>query len=77
MDRYVIGFLALSIALLFTSMVLSSMSASAIKQGDLMSAHKYATWSAVVCGLSVLLLIAVMVIYINRGSVAGRLRSWL
>ena len=55
-----------AIVLLFTSMVLSAMSSTAINNNDKTSAHKYAMISAIICGLSVLVLGIVLVIYISQ-----------
>jgi hypothetical protein len=55
-----------AIVLLFTSMVLSAMSSTAVNNGDKTSAHKYAMISAIVCGISVLVLGVVLVIYISQ-----------
>ncbi len=63
--------LILSIVLLFVSMVLSAMSATAANNKDYTNAHKYSTASAVVCGLSVFILVIVLIIYINKERVHG------
>lgn len=55
-----------AIVLLFTSMVLSAMSSTAINNGKKADAHKYAMISAVVCGISVFVLGVVLVIYISQ-----------
>jgi ABC-type transport system involved in multi-copper enzyme maturation permease subunit len=55
-----------AIVLLFTSMVLSAMSSTAVNNNDKSNAHKYAMISAIVCGLSVLVLGVVLVIYISQ-----------
>lgn len=60
MSAGVIISLILAIVLLFVSMVLSAMSANAKDSKD---SHKYSTASAVVCGLSVLVLVVVIIIY--------------
>lgn len=63
--------LILAIVLLFVSMILSAMSASAINNKDAAGAHKYSTAAAVVCGLSVFVLVIVLIIYINKERVHG------
>lgn len=55
-----------AIVLLFTSMVLSAMSSTAVNNNDKANAHKYAMISAIVCGVSVLVLGVVLVIYISQ-----------
>lgn len=45
----------LTLLVLFISMVLSAKSASEINKNDLQRAHKSATYSAVICGVAVLL----------------------
>ena len=56
-------------------MVLSAMSATAAGKGDTGNAHKYATASAVVSGLAVLVLIVVMIIYINQARILSHLQT--
>lgn len=61
----VIVCLVISMILLFISMVLSAMSASAAEKGDTSTARKYSLYSAVVSGLSVVLLVVILVMYLN------------
>ncbi len=56
--------LVVSILILFISMVLSAKSASDINKNMNQQAHKMATWSAVVSGIAVLLLIIGLVYYL-------------
>ena len=46
-------------------MVLSAMASSAAKKGDTSTAEKYSMYAAVVSGLSVVLLIVILVLYLN------------
>jgi NADH:ubiquinone oxidoreductase subunit 5 (subunit L)/multisubunit Na+/H+ antiporter MnhA subunit len=62
-----VGFMALSVALLFTAMVLSSMAASAAggSADDCKEdCHKYSMWSALVTGLAVGVIVVIMIVYI-------------
>jgi Na+/H+ antiporter NhaC len=56
----------ISVALLFISMVFSAMSARKAQENDEAYAHKYATVSALVSGLSVLVITIVLVMYIVK-----------
>lgn len=77
MSAGIIISLVSSIILLFVSMVLSAMSATSISKGDKDNAHKYATASAVVCGLAVLVLVVVLIIYINQAKILAHLQTRL
>ena len=60
-------FMILAIILLFTSMVLSAMAASDAKKSAADckdGCSKYSTWSAVVSGISVAVILVVLIIYI-------------
>ncbi len=77
MSAGIIISLITAIVLLFVSMVLSAMSAAATGRGDKDDAHKYSTAAAVVCGLSVLVLVVVMIIYINQSRVLAAMQTRL
>jgi hypothetical protein len=77
MSAGIIISLVSSIILLFVSMVLSAMSATSASRGDKDNAHKYATASAVVCGLAVLVLVVVLIIYINQAKILAHLQTRL
>jgi hypothetical protein len=67
--------LIISILILFVSMILSAKSASDINKGMNTQAHKMATWSAVVSGLAVLLLVVALIYYLysNKSNMRGAL----
>lgn len=67
----VIVTLVISMILLFASMVMSAMSASAAQKGDTSSARTYAMWSAVVSGLSIVLLIVILALYLNSQKIVA------
>jgi len=75
MSAGIIISLITSVVLLFISMVLSAMSAAAAGRNDVKSAHKYATASAVVDGLAVLVLVVIMIIYINQSRILATLQT--
>lgn len=77
MSAGIIISLITAIVLLFISMILSAMSATAAGRNDTKEAHKYATAAAVVSGLSVLVLVIVMIIYINQAKLLATAQTRL
>ena len=60
-------FVIIAVILLFISMVLSAMAASAAQKGSSVckeDCHKYSMWSALVSGLAVAVIVVVLIIYI-------------
>lgn len=71
-----VAFMAVSVALLFTAMVLSAMASSDANKGcdDCKEGcHKYSMWSALVTGLAVGVIVIIMIMYIysSRKQIAG------
>lgn len=56
-------FLVVTTLLLFVCMVLSAISSNAINNKDYDTAHKYSMITAVMTGISVVLLIAITILY--------------
>lgn len=77
MSTTVIVVLILSMILLFSSMILSSMASSEIQKRNYLNAQKYATWSSVVSGISVGLLVVVLIVYISSERIVSSVHSAL
>jgi hypothetical protein len=58
--------LVIALAALFISMLFSSLSASAAQKNDYASSRHYATLSAVILGVSILLCVAGIMTYVYR-----------
>ena len=69
--------ICITVAILFSSMVLSAMASSEAKRGNTSNAQKYSMWSAIVCGLAVFFLIIAMFLYLNSGVIASAAQSAL
>ena len=68
-SAWVVTILIIAIILLFVSMVLSAMASRDAEKGNNSAAQKYAMWSAVVAGVSVIMLIIVLILYLYRAEV--------
>lgn len=80
-----IVFMIVTIALLFTAMVLSAMASSDATKGTdscKKNCHKYSMWSALVTGIAVACIVVILIIYIYTSrkdiasSVHGQLGDW-
>ena len=61
---------SICVALLFISMVLSSMAASDAKKNNLRDAHKWSTWAAVVNVITIAVVVIMVVLHLNSGRIA-------
>lgn len=60
----------ISIVLLFTSMIFSSMAAQDARKGKTSSAQKWSTWSAVVSGLAIAVMVIILIVHLNSSRLA-------
>lgn len=65
MSAAVIICLILAMILLFISMILAALSSARSEKNETSDAQKYAMWAAIASGLSIVLLITIMIVYIN------------
>ena len=72
---WVIICLVLSMLILGVATVFSSMASVAAQKGNTVDAHKYAMWSAVTSGLSILLLLIVLFLYLNSAVIVTKVHS--
>ena len=68
--------LIIALVALFISMLFSSLAASAAQKNDYASARHYATLSSVILGVSVLLCVAAIMIYVYRLPVSQKLDAF-
>ncbi len=65
MSAAVIICLILAMILLFISMILAALASSKADKNEISDSQKYAMWAAIASGLSIVLLIVIMFVYIN------------
>lgn len=73
---WVIICLVLSMLILALATVFSSMASVAAQKGNTVDAHKYSTWAAVTCGLSILLLLIVLFLYLSSGRIIATVHQY-
>jgi hypothetical protein len=77
MSASVIILMVITMIFLFVAMVLAAMASSEAQKKNLVDAHKYSLWSAVVCGISIFIFIVILVIYIYSSRIASAIHTGL
>lgn len=75
MSAVLIVLFIVSLLILFLSMIFSSMSAGQADKNNTAKAKKYATWSALTSGVSIVLIIVLLAVYLHRESIMSSMSA--